>query len=192
MSETSRKYSDTISEYLTADEIHVLLDCAPHTRARLVMLTQWRSGLRIGEALNLEARDLSLEPPAGEDPVIRVRQGKGNRDRVVPCHPELAVALRLMLDYSPMRQDQRLFDITARTALRWVGSAYSLAVERRQLAPGREIGTHTLRHSYARHLLAHGIQVNVLQKWLGHKNLDTTLRYLELLPDPAGMMATVP
>ena len=57
---------------------------------------------------------------------------------------------------------------------------------------GRRVGTHTLRHSYARHLLVHGIPINYLSRWLGHSSIQTTLVYLELVPDPTGSLASVP
>ena len=60
------------------------------------------------------------------------------------------------------------------------------------LAPGKQIGTHTLHHSYARHLLMNGILINYLSRWLGHSSIHTTLIYLELVPDPTGSMAMVP
>ena len=60
------------------------------------------------------------------------------------------------------------------------------------MPPGRHISNHTLRHSYARHLLVHGIPINYLSRWLGHSSIQTTLIYLELVPDPTGSLATVP
>ena len=57
---------------------------------------------------------------------------------------------------------------------------------------GREVGTHTFRHSYARHLLMNGIPINYLSRWLGHSSIQTTLIYLELVPDPTGSLAAVP
>ena len=60
------------------------------------------------------------------------------------------------------------------------------------MTPGRRIGAHTLRHSYARHLLMNGIQVNYLSPWLGHSSIQTTLIYLELVPDPSGSLDRVP
>ena len=57
---------------------------------------------------------------------------------------------------------------------------------------GRKVSSHTLRHSYARHLLAHGIPLNVLSQWLGHSSIETTLIYVRLLPDPAGTLASIP
>ena len=58
--------------------------------------------------------------------------------------------------------------------------------------PGRKIGTHTLRHSYARHLLMNNIQINYLSRWLGHSLIQTTLIYLELVPDPSGSLDREP
>lgn len=75
-----------LPEYLTASEVDVMLDCAPHEDARLLMLIQWRAGLRISEALALTWADVRLDE---EQPTIRVRRGKGNRPRMVPLHSEL-------------------------------------------------------------------------------------------------------
>ena len=61
-----------------------------------------------------------------------------------------------------------------------------------RLPQGREVGTHTFRHSYARHLLMNGIPINYLSRWLGHSSIQTTLIYLELVPDPTGSLAMVP
>ena len=57
---------------------------------------------------------------------------------------------------------------------------------------GSVFGTHTLRHSYARHLLMNGIPINYLSRWLGHSSIQTTLIYLELVPDPTGSLVNVP
>ena len=72
--------------YLEAHQVEALIRAAPNPRARLLFLIEWRAGLRISEALALEARDLSLE---SELPSIRVREGKGSKPRIVPVHPEL-------------------------------------------------------------------------------------------------------
>ena len=60
------------------------------------------------------------------------------------------------------------------------------------MSAGRKVGTHTLRHSAARHWLSSGIPINVVSRWLGHAGLQTTLVYLEILPDPLGEMGRVP
>ena len=157
-------------------------------RAKLLMLEQWRAGLRIAEVLALEVSDLSLD---AEPPTLRVRAGKGNRSRIVPMHRELQAALRSALSYGSISQG-RLVDVHPSTAWRWVRAAVTRAEEMGAVKPGRRIGTHTLRHSYARHLLMNGIQINYLSRWLGHSSIQTTLIYLELVPDPSGSLDRVP
>ena len=186
---TDRQLStQKLPEYLESDEVGAIIRAADDPRARLLMLEQWRAGLRVSEALDLEVSDLSLE---SNNPTLRVRSGKGRRTRVVPVHPELAAAFRMALSYGNVREG-RLIDVHRVTAWRWVQTAVRRAEELRALLPGRRVGTHTLRHSCARHLLMHGIPINYLSRWLGHTSIQTTLVYLELVPDPTRSLASVP
>ena len=177
-----------LPEYLEAREVEAIIRASDNPRARLLMLKQWRAGLRIAEALALEVADLSLD---AEPPTLRVRAGKGNRSRIVPMHRELQAALRSALAYGSIGQG-RLVDVHPSTAWRWVKAAVRRAEELGAIVPGRKIGTHTLRQSYARHLLMNGIQINYLGRWLGHSSIQTTLIYLELVPDPSGSLDRVP
>ena len=111
--------------------------------------------------------------------------------RVVLVHPELAAAFRLALSYGTV-SDGRLVDVHRATAWRWVQAAVRRAEELGAIPVGRRVGTHTLRHSYARHLLVHGIPINYLSRWLGHSSIQTTLVSLELVPDLTGSLASVP
>ena len=154
------------------------------------MLIQWRAGLRISEALALERRDVRLKT---DRPTLCVRQGKGKRDRVVPVHPELAAAFRTALGYRRKnRRDSRIIGVGRPAASAWVEETVRRAVETGVIEPGRHVASHTFRHSYARHLLAHGVPINTLSRWLGHSQLSSTLIYLALVPDLAGTMATIP
>ena len=177
-----------LPEYLEAHEVEAIIRASDNPRAKLLMLEQWRAGLRIAEALALEVSDLSVD---AERPTLRVRAGKGNRSRIVPMHRELQAALSSALSYGSIDQG-RLVDVHPSTAWRWVRAAVKRAEELGAIAPGRRIGTHTLRHSYARHLLMNGIQINYLSRWLGHSSIQTTLIYLELVPDPSGSLDRVP
>ena len=114
-----------LPEYLEAEEVAAIIRAADDPRARLLMLEQWRAGLRISEALDLEVSDLSLN---AENPTLRVRSGKGRRSRVVPVHPELATAFRLALSYGTV-SDGRLVDVHRSSAWRWVQSAVRRAEE---------------------------------------------------------------
>lgn len=183
-----RKRAKLIPEYLEADEVNAIIRAAPNPKAKLLMLEQWRAGLRVSEALDLEVRDLSLD---ASNPTIRVRSGKGGKTRLVPMHPELYGALSSALAYGVIGQG-RIVEAHPATAWRWVQAAVKRAEELGAIAPRKRVGTHTLRHSYARHLLMNGIPINYLSRWLGHSSIQTTLVYLELVPDPTGSLAMVP
>ena len=90
------KRQKRIPEYLEADEVNAIIRAAPNPKAKLLMLEQWRAGLRVSEALDLEVRDLSLDTAT---PTLRVRSGKGGKTRLVPVHPELHRALDSSLAY---------------------------------------------------------------------------------------------
>ena len=186
--QNSGKKGFTLPEYLEAAEIQAILAAAPNSRARLLMLLQWRAGLRVSEALALEAADMSLDTDL---PTLRVRQGKGRRTRIVPVHPELQNALAAVLQFSGVGRGP-IVGVSRSTAWRWSKAAAERAKALGAFPEGRTIGTHTFRHSYARHLLLHGVPINYVSRWLGHRSLKTTLIYLELVPDPAGRLATVP
>ena len=182
------KRQKRIPEYLEPDEVNAIIRAAPSPKAKLLMLQQWRAGLRVSEALDLEVRDLSLDTAT---PTLRVRSGKGGKTRLVPVHPELHGALNSALAYGDISHC-RIVEAHTTTAWRWVKTAVKRAEELGAIAPGKRIGTHTLRHSYARHLLMNGIPINYLSRWLGHSSIQTTLIYLELVPDPTGSLASVP
>lgn len=179
----------TIPEYLEKSEIDALLACCPpdDPRRQLLILLQWRAGLRRTEACSLARSDLFLD---GDPPTLKVRQGKGNKARIVPVHPELRQALAAYAWARP-RQDT-LLEVTDSQAWRWVKAAAADAVKRGLIPAGRRIATHTLRHSAARHWLANGVPINVVSRWLGHSSLQTTLVYTQILPDPVGHMERVP
>ena len=178
----------SLPEYLEADEVSAVIAAAPNPRAKLLILLQWRAGLRVSEALALEPGDLSLD---ADRPTLRVRSGKGGKARIVPVHPELQAALIAVLNYADVGSG-RIVNASRSTAWRWVQTAVFRAEINGGLLIGRRVGTHTFRHSYARHLLMHGIPINHLSRWLGHASITPTLVYLELVPDPTGSLATVP
>ena len=178
----------SLPEYLESDEVNHLISCAPNTDCGLLMVIQWRSGLRISEALRLEVRDLHLD---AEPRVLRVRRGKGGKDRLVPVHNELWAAVGNHLRYRRISNGP-LVKVNKSTAWRWYKIALAEAQSRGLIPQGRRVATHTLRHSFARHCLASGVPINRLSVWLGHASLQTTLIYLQIIPDPGNDMDKVP
>ena len=125
-------------------------------------------------------------------PTVRVRSGKGCKSRrLVPVRPELHGALGSILAYGDFSHG-RIAEAHPATAWRWVQSAAKRVEELGEIAPEKRIGTHTLRHSYARHLLINGIPIKYLSRLLGHSSIQTRLIYLELVPDLTGSLALVP
>ncbi len=142
----------------------------------------------MSEAVNLRPRDLFLD---GDRPTLKVRQGKGHRDRIVPVHPELKGALESALAFWDLSRDAPLLGVHRSTIWGWLRNAYRAAVEAGKIRDGLRMFPHILRHSAARHWLSEGVPINVVSRWLGHANLSTTLVYLEILPDPEGFMERV-
>ncbi len=179
----------TLPEYLEAAEVQALIKAAPTHQAGLLMLMQWRAGLRVSEALDIAPLDLSLD---GDRPTLKVRRGKGDKARIVPLHPELAGALGSVIAFARMPRESPIIHADRSTAWRWVKAALARANVLGAIPAGRAVKTHTLRHSAARHWLASGVPINSVSRWLGHASITTTLIYLELLPDPTGFMDRVP
>ena len=133
-----------LPEYLEAHEVNALLRAAPNPRARLLMMIEWRAGLRVSEALALEVGDLSLDV---ELPTLRVRQGKGRKARIVPIHPALHSALSSALQFGNVADGDRIVKASRSTADRWIREAAARAQRDGAILSGRRISSHTLRHS---------------------------------------------
>ena len=92
------------------------------------------------------------------------------------CTPRWRQQLRVRLDYggAGFAQEAQLIGVGRQQASRWIASTVDRAVDAGVLTFGRRVTSHTLRHSYARHLLTHGIPLNVPSRWMGHQHLDAT------------------
>ena len=112
----------TLPEYLLLEDVVALMKQAASMTARLLMLIQWRAGLRVSEALVLEVKDLDLY---ADQPVLKVREGKGGKDRMVPIHPELRTALINTIEFGDVRG--ALFNAHRSTAHTWVKKALESA-----------------------------------------------------------------
>ncbi len=154
-------------KYMSAGEVYEGLDKL-EGEAHLCAMVQWRAGLRISEALALRRLDVDLTRN-----MLTVVAGKNGKTRTVPIHKELAQAFRSVK--RPPRSG-RYF------------KGHRSTMFRRYAAAGIK-GTHSLRHSFSRHLMAEGIALNTIQLWLGHSHLRTTTdTYLPLVAaDPAQM-----
>jgi integrase/recombinase XerD len=156
---------------LSADEVVRFLEAIPSLKSRTALTTVYAAGLRVSEAVMLKIADIDSSRM-----VIRVEQGKGGKDRYVMLSLQL---LRILRGYwrlaRPKRwlfpgrdEDRPLEPTTLHAACRSARAAAGLA---------KEVTPHTLRHSFATHLLENGTDIRIIQVLLGHANLQSTARY---------------
>jgi integrase/recombinase XerD len=167
---------------LSRDEVAQLLALVPQPVERLILQTTYACGLRASEVLGLRLADIDSSRM-----VLWVRHGKGGKDRGVPLSPALLEALRA--HWRRLRPATWLFPGQTPTGQRSLG-ALQRVCRRAVRAAGfaKKVSLHTLRHSYATHLLEAGVDLVTIQRLLGHRDLQTTARYTHVTaPRLAGL-----
>jgi len=156
---------------LSEEEVTRFFQAVTHRRDRVVLLTLYACGLRISEALGLKPADIDSDRM-----LIHVRQGKGNRDRMVMLSSKLLDELRLYVRWA--RPHHWLFpgaDPTQPLSTRTLQRTCRITGERAGIT--KRVTPHVLRHSFATHLLDAGTDLRVIQTLLGHRSLTTTAVY---------------
>lgn len=177
------KSESRLPAILSQEEVRRILSCVhtPHNYAYLA--TVYGCGLRLTEALHLEVSDID-----GSRMMLHVHRGKGAKDRFVPL-PKTTLSI-LRTHWKTHRNPRLLFPAWGRDsrsasradtpmAISSVQGAFRAAKGQAAIAK-RGVSIHTLRHSYATHLLEAGVNLRVIQQNLGHSSLDTTMVYLHL------------
>ena len=160
---------------LSFEEVRQILSCVRHERYRVCLSTIYACGLRLQEGTQLQVAEID-----GARKMLHILQGKGNRDRYVPL-PDTVLA-RLRRFWGTHRNRTWLFPSMMRMDQPLSGSgvqrAFHLALE--QSGVHKHATVHTLRHSYATHLLESGTDLRVIQAYLGHSSPATTALYTHL------------
>jgi len=163
---------------LAPEELRRLFDVARDPRHKALLMTLYGAGLRLSEALALKLADIDSRRM-----LIHVRLGKGTgggKDRMVKLSAQLLNALR---DYWRLRHPKNWLFPRASDPDRPMedGTAYRAVVRAaRRAGITKRVSPHTLRHSYATHLLDAGTDLRTIQLLLGHGNLKTTTIYLHV------------
>ncbi|MGB3478410.1 MAG: site-specific integrase [bacterium] len=156
------------TRYLTKKEIAKLLSyCAYHVGP--IVVTALNTGMRKGEILNLKWRDIDMK-----NRVIIVRNSKNNESRTIPINDRLLQQLKVI---GPELENQYVFSHSDGSQYRDIRGGYKGAVKRAGLI---DVTFHTLRHTFASHLVMNGVPILEVQKLLGHKTLSMTMRYSHL------------
>jgi integrase/recombinase XerD len=176
--------SQRLPQVLTRDEVSRLLGAPrgtdpPALRDRALLELMYACGLRASEAIGLDVRDVDLQ--AG---VLRAR-GKGSKERIVPVGREAISATRAYLDRGRpalvgLRDEPRLFVNRRGTGLTRQGLYKIVQRHARAVGLDERMSPHTLRHTFATHLLAGGCDLRALQEMLGHADIATTQIYTHL------------
>lgn len=155
---------------LSHSEIVKMLDSTANFKHRVMLAMAYGAGLRVSEVVNLRVRDVDFEGR-----LIMVRQGKGNKDRITLL-PE-----KIVVDVGKLIAGRGAGDFVfgsnrgGRLSTRSAQKVFEQALGRAGI--GVAATFHSLRHSFATHLLEHGVDVRYVQELLGHSNIRTTQRY---------------
>jgi integrase/recombinase XerD len=168
------KRPKTLPSVLAPQEVLRLIDAAPTSRDRIFLQVAYGCGLRLSELIHLQVADIDSARM-----VIHVRQGKGAKDRLVPLSPRLLHELR---DYWRIDRPRPWLFPGDRPGQPISGSNMQRRFAHlvRRVGLTRPCSLHTLRHSYATHLLEAGVDLLTLKALLGHTSLETTTRYLHV------------
>jgi integrase/recombinase XerD len=159
---------------LSADEVVRFLEAVPGLKTRTALVTAYAAGLRASEVVRLKVCDVDSRRM-----VLRVEQGKGGKDRTAMLSARLLPILRSYWQLArpqhwlfPGRDDSKPIDVMVlHSACRSARAAAGL---------DKRVTVHTLRHSFATHLLESGTDIRVIQVLLGHNNLASTARYTQV------------
>jgi integrase/recombinase XerD len=156
---------------LSPEEVARLLDAAPGLKYKAALSVAYGAGLRVSEVVALKVCDIDSKRM-----VIRVEQGKGRKDRYVMLSPHLLGLLRAW--WKAARPQGWLFpgrDRVSPLTTRQLNRACHAAAQMAEI--DKPVSLHTLRHSFATHLLEQNIDIRVIQVLLGHAKLDSTALY---------------
>jgi site-specific recombinase XerD len=168
-----RKQEEKLPVVLSKNEVKKIIDCTYNLKHKTILSTIYSAGLRLSEVVNLKIADIDSDRK-----LIYVRGGKGKKDRTTLLADELLRLLRKYFQqYKPVYW---LFEGKSRKryAKRSVQNIFKSSLQKANI--NKNASVHTLRHSFATHLLEGGEDLRYIQKILGHKNIKTTEIYTHI------------
>jgi len=162
-----------LPDVLSVDEIKLVLSNIDNLKHKTIISLIYSCGLRISECVNLKINDIDSNRM-----FIKVIQSKGNKDRYVPLSEKMLLLLREY--YKVLKPKFFLFEGQVKEfySARSIQTILKAALYKTNIK--KKISVHSLRHSFATHLLEQGTDISLNQKILGHKNIKTTLLYTQI------------
>jgi len=162
-------------EFLTKEEVKKLIGKIKNWKHRLMIEVLYGGGLRVNELLNLRVKDLLVENGYGF-----IRQGKGRKDRIFVLSKITQDKIKNLIEMEKLTAEDYLF-ITNRSERYSERSVQEIVKRATLLAEiNKNVHCHTLRHSFATHLIENGASLNEVQTMLGHKSPETSMIYVHM------------
>ena len=178
---TTPKAEKHLPKFLTVDDVFSLIERPDaigfiHVRDRAILELLYSSGLRVSEVAGLNVEDVNTR-----EGLVKVR-GKGKKERIVPMGSKAVEAIRgYMTEKILLKKKSKTLFLNKRgTELSERGIRRIVVKYARLIGVSGQIGPHTLRHTFASHLLQAGADLRVIQELLGHASLSTTQKYTHL------------
>ena len=172
--------SKKLPKYLNEEQYSKFMNCVslgPY-RDQLIMRLMGGLGLRASEVIHLDIKHIDFDTGT-----LKVEQGKGSKDRVLPLvDPQIVMLLKLVIGErkkGPVILDNKGMPMT-RSGIYYIVQKYNSQSIK---LPPKQFHPHTLRHTFAVRYLKRGGNIRVLQKLLGHSDIRTTMIYLDLVPE---------
>jgi site-specific recombinase XerD len=165
--------NDKLPVVLNSSEVKALLKACDLLKHRLLIGLCYGCGLRCAEVRNLSIADVDTERG-----MLHVRQGKGSKDRCLPMGTMLSRGIREYITAEKPRK--YLFEGKDSTAYSQRGTQWAVSQAVKKAGVVKEVSVHTLRHTYATHLLEQGVNILTIKELLGHAHIETTMVYLHL------------
>ncbi|WP_299114150.1 site-specific tyrosine recombinase/integron integrase [uncultured Winogradskyella sp.] len=165
-----KKMPDNLPIVLSLSEMKLLLNRTDNIKHRAMMACLYGLGLRSSELLNLQISDID-----GSRNIVIIRNSKGKKDRIVMLSNKLKLQLRKYFKaYKP-----KMYLFEGHKGGKYTQSSLQKVIKQatKRVSVKKNITAHTLRHSFATHLLENGTDIRIIQKLLGHKDIKTTQIY---------------
>ena len=169
------KVPEKLPLVLSKEEVGRLFESISNDKHKLMIELMYSAGLRVSELLNLRVCDLEIDKNYGY-----VRGGKGNKDRLFILSEKLINRIRELISKEKLDNESCLFvsNRDKKYSARSIQQVLKNASKKSGI--GKKVHPHTLRHSFATHLIENGYDVSAVQALLGHKSPETTMTYVHM------------